>query len=79
MDFTLPALSVTSVMTWKCHADESTRGRYDMIIGRYLLIELGLNIKKSQHVIEAYDGPFIESTSHMVDLGAYIFKDLNTR
>ena len=49
-----------------------------MILGRYILTELGLNLKNSKHVIEADDGPFIGSTAYMVDLGAYVFKDLNT-
>ena len=35
--FTLPTFSVTNVMTWKYHADDSSKGRYDMILGRYLL------------------------------------------
>ena len=34
--FTLTALSVTIVMTWDCHVDESAKGRYGMILGRYL-------------------------------------------
>ena len=40
VDFTLPALSATNVATWKSHVDDSDRGRYDMILGRYLLTEL---------------------------------------
>ena len=40
MDFTLPALSTTNVMTWKFHVDDSAKGRYDMILGRDLLTEL---------------------------------------
>ena len=49
-----------------------------MILGRDILTELGLNLKFSEHVIEADDGPFNGSTMPMVDLGTYIFKDLNT-
>ena len=37
IDFTLTALSTTNIMTWKCHVDDSARGRYDIILGRYLL------------------------------------------
>ena len=36
VDFTLPALSATKSVTWKCHVDDSTRSRYNMILGRYL-------------------------------------------
>ena len=37
VDFTLPALSVTNVVMWKCHMDDSAKGRYDIILGQYLL------------------------------------------
>ena len=33
VDFTLPALSVTNVVTWKCHVDGSAKGGYNMILG----------------------------------------------
>ena len=79
VDFTLPALRATNVVTWKCHVDNFARGRYDMILGRGLWTELVLNIKNSEHVIEADDGPFIGSTAHMADLVSYVFKYLNTR
>ena len=74
-----PALIVTSVVTWNCHLDESAKGRHDMILGRDILTELGLNLKFSEHVIEGYDVPFNGSTTPMVDMGMHIFKDLNTR
>ena len=48
-----------------------------MILGRDLLTELVLNLKLSEHIIEADDGPFKGSTTPMVDLDAFIFKDLN--
>ena len=35
VEFTLPELSATDVMTWKCHVDDSDKGRYYMILGRY--------------------------------------------
>ena len=50
--------------------DEFARGGYEIILGKDLLIELGLNLNFFEHVIEADDGPFIVSTEHMVDLGA---------
>ena len=43
MEFTLPALSAMNIVTWKCHVDDSAKGRYDIISRRYLLTELGLN------------------------------------
>ena len=48
-----------------------------MILEQDLLTELVLNIKFSEHVIEADYGTFNGSTKPMVDLGTYIFKDLN--
>ena len=58
--------------------DNSAKGRYDMILGRDLLTELGLNLKFSNHITKANDAPFMGAMAPMVDLGAYIFKDLNT-
>ena len=65
-------------MTWYCHVDDSTKGRYDIILGRYLLTLLGLNIKSSEQFIEADYGPLKGLTSDMVDLGGYQFIYLNT-
>ena len=78
MDFNLPSLSATNVMTWKCHVDESAKGRYDMILGRDILTELVSNLKFSGQVIEADDRPFKGSTTPMVYFGKYVFKYLNT-
>ena len=36
LDFTLPEISNTNVATWKFHVDDSAKGRYDMILGRYM-------------------------------------------
>ena len=35
--FTLPELSKTQNLAWNCHVDDSAKGRYDMILGGYLL------------------------------------------
>ena len=35
VDFTLPALRATNIMMRKIHLDDSAKGRYDMILGRY--------------------------------------------
>ena len=37
IDFTLSELSAKTIVTYICHVDESAKGRYDMILGRYLL------------------------------------------
>ena len=51
VDFTLPALSETNVMMWKFHVYDFAKGRYNIILGQYLLTELGINLKFSDHVI----------------------------
>ena len=45
---------------------------------RHISTELVLHLKVSENFIEADDGPFNGSTTIMVGLGTYIFKDLNT-
>ena len=75
---TLPALPATNVVAWKCHVDDSTKGRYEMILSRDLLTKLVLNLKFSEHVMEEDDSPFTGSTAPMVDLGTYVCKELNT-
>ena len=59
-------------MMWKCHVDEFSKGRYDMILGRDLLIGLVLNLKLYEYLITANYGTLKGSTSPMVDFGVYI-------
>ena len=59
---------------WNCHVDESDKGRYDMILGRYLLTSLGLNLKLYDHIIEVDDVPFKGYTETIVNMGTYGFK-----
>ena len=44
IDFCLPEFSATKIVTWKCHIDKYTNGRYDMILCRYLLTALGMDL-----------------------------------
>ena len=37
IDFNLTELSATKIVIWNCHVDESTDGRYDMILGGDIL------------------------------------------
>ena len=78
VDFTFPALSATNSVTWKFHADDSAKGRYGMILGQDILTELVFSLKFTDHIIEANYGPFKGSTTPVVDLGTYKFKNLNT-
>ena len=78
LDITLTEIRAMQIVTCSCHMDDSSKGRYDMILGRDILISLWSNLKSSDNVIEEDDGPFKGSTSPMVNLGTYEFKDLNT-
>ena len=59
--------------------DNSAKGRYDMILGRYIWTELGLNLILSYHLVETDGVPLKGLTAPMVDLGMYEFKKLDTR
>ena len=37
VDFTLTTLSAINIVMWNCQVSNSAKGRYDMILGRYLL------------------------------------------
>ena len=45
IDFTLSRLISTKIMIWNCHVDESSHGRYEMILGRNILTALLLSLK----------------------------------
>ena len=78
IDFALPKISTTKIVSWNRHMDVSAKDRYDMILVRYILLALGLNFLLSDHAIESYDANFKGSTSPTVDLGAHEFNYLNT-
>ena len=42
--FTLPDFSVTNILTWNYHMDESNKGRYDMILCGNISTALGLKL-----------------------------------
>ena len=79
LDFSLPELSVTNIVTWYCHVYYSSKDRYDIILGYDILTKLGFNLKFSEHVIKADNGPFKGDTTPTVYLGTHIFNILNTR
>ena len=57
--------------------DDSAKCRYYVILFKDLLTVLGINLKVPDHVIEVNDGNFKGSTTLMVDMDNYEFKDLN--
>ena len=48
-------LNVMNVVMWKCHVDDSDKGRYNIILEQDILTDLGSNLIMSEHVIEADD------------------------
>ena len=65
------------LVTWYFHVDESAKVIYDMILGRDLLTELGLNLKFYDYVIEEYYVPFKGLTVPVDDMVTYEFKILD--
>ena len=55
-------------MMWKYHVDNSTKGRYDMILGRYLLVALVLNLKFYDHIIVGGKEPDEGCSAPMVEV-----------
>ena len=64
--FSLPEFSMTKIMTWDFHVNDSAKGIYDMILSRYILTALGLNLKISPHIFEVDCGPFKGSTTLII-------------
>ena len=56
--FCLPEFSATNSMMRKCHVYEFTNSKYNMIIGRYLLTKLELNLKFSENATIGGEGPY---------------------
>ena len=56
VDFCQPEFISKNTVTWKCHVDESTNGRYDMILGRYIRTAVILDLKFSENVILGREG-----------------------
>ena len=55
VDFYLPQFSAIKSVTWECHVDETTKGRYYIILSRDLLMDLVLDLKLSKHTITGVD------------------------
>ena len=65
-------------MTWNFHVDDSTKGRYDLILGRNILTLLGFSLKLYKQVIKSDNGPLKGTLLPIVDLGMYEFIKFNT-
>ena len=69
--FCLPEFSAAKIVTWKCHVYESTNDRYNIILGRDILIAPGLDLKFSQSIIIGGEGPYEGCLAPMVDIINY--------
>ena len=45
VEFRMPEFGGSKIVIWKCHVSKFTNSRYAMIIGRYLLTALGLDLE----------------------------------
>ena len=79
VDFFIPRFSATKNLMWKCHVDESTTGRYYIILGRDLLTALRLDLKFFLNVIHGEEGPFKRYSAPMVDVNNYNFNILTAK
>ena len=66
-------------MMWKCHKDESTNGRYYVILGRDLFTVLGLYLKFSENVIRGGEIPYEGCLAPIVDVNNYDFNIVTER
>ena len=68
MKLVLPELDATKIVTWNFQVDDLQKtSRYDMIIGRYLLLELKLDLCVSISKITGNGGAYERCTPHMKD------------
>ena len=79
VEFCLPEFSAAKILSWKCHVDSSTNSRYNMILGRDLLTDLGLGLKFSEKIIVGGDGPYKGCSAPMVDVSNCDFKLLTDK
>ena len=63
----------------KCHVDNSTNGRYDIILGIYLLNALGLDLKFSENIVIGIEVTYEGCSALMVDVSNYNFKPLTEK
>ena len=77
VEFSLPVISTTKIVIWKCHVDDSTAGRYDMIISRYLLTKLGIYLKLSTNIIECDKGLYQGFTDRMENINDHDLEPIN--
>ena len=75
----LPKFSATEIVTWKFRVDNSTNGRYNMILGTDLLTALGIDIKLSNIIIIGGEGPYGGCSAPMSDISNYDFGSITDK
>ena len=75
--FCIPEFSTENIMSWEFHVDDFAEISYFIILSRYLLTSLVINLKFPKQIIEGCSGPFESYTEPIVDLGTYEFKIVN--
>ena len=62
INLTLPAFHPKRMIDWECYVDESEQqSRYDLILGKDFLVEIGIDIINSKKVME-WDGAIVPLT-----------------
>ena len=74
VEFCLLGFIVAKIVTWKFQVGESTNSRYNMILGRYLLTALGLDLKFYENVIIGGELPYKGYSTSMVGVSNCDFK-----
>ena len=78
-EFCQPEFSATKIMTWECHVDAPNESRYDMILGRGLLMSMILDLKLSIHIIVRGKTPYEGCMTPMMDMITYDYGSLNSK
>ena len=79
VDFCLPEFSATNIMMWKCHVDESTNGRYYMILCRKIINTLGLDFKFYENATLGREVPHEGCSAPMADVSIYDFNIITAK
>ena len=79
IDFFLLEFSATNIVTWKCHVEESTNSRYDIILGRDLINALGMDLKFSENIIVDGEGLHEGLSAPMVDVSNQEFESITDK
>ena len=70
VELVFPELDPTKIVNWKFHVDDSEtpNPRYDLIIGRDLLTELGIVLNFANQTISCHGGAYEGCHTSMVDI-----------